>query len=160
MSHILKFNDFRLHESKFDKSDFDTVTEDIKNILNMNFSPAKNIFYEVNGEFLDYPKYLATKTIPTAIRFNVTEQDFKYTDTDEELRNEYTEGVLSKRTNDVGLIQTDKYMEDNKFFMEYDVVLHDVDLSRAVNYGDDEDDEETFDGKYSDDDGEGLKGVF
>lgn len=160
MSHILKFNDFRLHESKTDKSVFDAVTEDIKNILNMNFSPAKNIHFKVDGEFLDYPKYLATKTIPTTVLFNVTEQDFKYTDQDEELRNEYTEGVLSKRTNDIGLIPVDKYEENGKFFMEYDVILHDVDLSRAVKYGDD--DEETFDGKYSNDeeDGEGFNGVF
>jgi hypothetical protein len=162
MSHILNFNNFRIHESKFDKSEFDSVTEDIKNILNMNFSPAKNIFYKVGEEFLDYPKYLATKIIPTAVRFNVTDQDFKYTDPDDELRNEYTEGVLSKRANDIGLMPVDKYEENGKFFMEYEVILHDVDLNRAVKYGDD-DDEESFDGKYSDDnedDGEGLKGVF
>jgi hypothetical protein len=163
MNHILNFSNFHLHESKSEKSEFDAVTEDIKNILNMNFSPATNIFYKVNGEFLDYSKYLATKIIPTAIQFNVTEQDFKYTDSKEELRNEYSVSVLSKRANDVGLVPTDKFFKDNKFFMEYDVVLYDIDFSRAVKYSeDDEDDEEIFNGKYADDenDGEGLKGVF
>jgi hypothetical protein len=159
MSHILKFDEFRLHESKSDKSEFDTITEDIKNILNMNFSPAKNIQYKVDGEFIDYSQYLATKIIPTAVLFNVTYQDFKFTDENDELRNEYTKGVLAKRTSDVGLVQVDKYEENEKFFMEYDVVLYDVDLSRAVQYGDDED---SFSGVYNDDDEdeEGLKGIF
>jgi hypothetical protein len=127
-NNILGFDEFKkILESKKENTDFQNIVEDIDNILDTMFDKAKKPEYKVDSEFLSLDDFLKKQKTPTAVRFEVTEQDYKISYTDV-LNNEYTSGVLSKRKKDVELKFKDKWEDEEtkKLFLEFDVELKDV----------------------------------
>lgn len=148
-NNILGFDEFKkVLESKKENTDFDNIVEDIDNILDSMFDKAKKPEYKVGAKFLGLDDFLKKQKIPTAVRFQVTEQDYKVSYTDV-LNNEYTSGVLSKRKKDVELKFKNKWEDEEtkKLFLEFDIELKDVtpDMIKKAKKEDKEEEQEVQD---------------
>lgn len=146
---LLRFEEFKkTFESKKENTDFQNMVEDIDNILSTMFDKAKKPEYKVNSKYVSLDEFLKLQENPTAVRFQVTEQDYKISYTDI-LNNDYTSGVLSKRKKDVEMKFKDKWNDEkeHKLYLEFDIKLKDVtpEMIKKARKDDEETDKEVQD---------------
>lgn len=121
MKNLLDFTSF-INENKEDKTTFEYVHEDIMNIIDIMFIEPKSIQFKVDKKFIPEEEFLKKKKLPKSVKFQITDKDYSV-GYPYPLNNDYSEGVLKKRDYDVTLLFHDKWKENDKNWIQFDIDL-------------------------------------
>lgn len=113
------------------EDEIDEVKKEVKELLKTYFAKASRV--ERGLDIMECDE----EGFPKKLRFVVDENDYTYNDEDFEM--DYSKNVHLKRKFDVKLEFIDKEIEDDKYIMEYDVIIKDVDIEKFLDKEDEED---------------------